>query len=164
MIEKQINGDPSLNYDPAKGEVKAPYLSWGPYLWIDGQNPRSDGRVWLEEDMGPDCTHPSLSGNTKVAEMLMEFFKTDLTSRSWFLRPGAAIEVPPTSTLDPRAALTTPLPTAQAKLLPSPTPLHATEVGPTPAVTAVAAVIPTVPVATPLPAGGATRANYRYCS
>ena len=39
MIEKQINGEPSLNYDPAKGEVNAPYLSWGPYFWIDGSNP-----------------------------------------------------------------------------------------------------------------------------
>ncbi len=156
MIEKQINGDPALNYDPAKGAVKAPYLSWGPYLWIDGQNPRLDGRVWLEEDLTADCTHPSPSGNTKVAEMLMEFFKTDSTSRSWFLRPGATVEVLPTSTLDPRAALITQPPTAQAKLLPSPTPLRATEARPTPAATAVAAVIPTVPQATPLPAGGAT--------
>ena len=30
MIEKQINGDPSLNYDPAKGEVKAPFFLGGP--------------------------------------------------------------------------------------------------------------------------------------
>ena len=85
LIEKQLNGDPSLNFLPANGPVVAPFLSWGPYLWIDGTNPRSDGRVWLPEDMVPDCTHPSDTGNAKVAEMLLEFFKNDATSVPWFL-------------------------------------------------------------------------------
>ena len=83
MIEKQINNHHDLNYDPAKGEVKAPYLSWGPYLWIDGINPRSDGRVWTAEDLAEDCTHPSQEGSTKVAEMMMEFFKSDATTMNW---------------------------------------------------------------------------------
>lgn len=85
LIEKQINGHPGLNYDPARGEVKAPYLTWGPYLWIDGENPRSDGQVWLAEDMTQDCTHPSTHGQKKVADMLMTFFKTDLLTTAWFL-------------------------------------------------------------------------------
>lgn len=86
MIEKQINGDPSLNYDPNSGEVLAPYMIWGPYLWIDGENPRSDGRVWLPEDLKGDCVHPSDAfGKPKVAEQLMNFFKTDSTARTWFL-------------------------------------------------------------------------------
>jgi len=29
LIEQQINGDPSLNYDPIKGQVRAPCLIWG---------------------------------------------------------------------------------------------------------------------------------------
>src|SRR5262249_9213977 len=33
LIEQQIKGEPSLNYNRARGEVKAPWLSWGPYLW-----------------------------------------------------------------------------------------------------------------------------------
>ena len=33
VIEDQINGAPDLNYDPARGPVKAPWLSWGPYFW-----------------------------------------------------------------------------------------------------------------------------------
>src|SRR5262245_45417432 len=33
LIEAQLNGDPDLNYDPAKGPVVAPWLAWGPYLW-----------------------------------------------------------------------------------------------------------------------------------
>jgi hypothetical protein len=31
-IEDQINGTGNLNFDPTKGTVVAPYLSWGPYL------------------------------------------------------------------------------------------------------------------------------------
>lgn len=85
MIEKQINGDPALNYNPDVGPVVAPYLSWGAYLWIDGTNPRSDGMVWLQSDLIPDCTHPSPSGVDKVASQLMTFFKSDSTSRTWFL-------------------------------------------------------------------------------
>ena len=89
LIEKQINGDPTLNYDPSRGEVVAPYLSWGPYLWIDGLNPRSDGRIWRPEDLYVDCVHPSQSGAAKVADMLMEFFKNDTTTRPWFLADQA---------------------------------------------------------------------------
>ena len=85
MIEKQINGDPTLNFDPAKGPVVAPYLSWGPYLWIDGENERSDGRDWTQEDLEGDCTHPSASGEQKVAEQLFEFLESDSTSSEWFL-------------------------------------------------------------------------------
>ena len=41
LIERQIQGDPALNFDPDRGNVLAPYLAWGPYLWADGPNPRS---------------------------------------------------------------------------------------------------------------------------
>jgi hypothetical protein len=84
LIESQINGNPDLNYDPANGEVVAPYLSWGPYLWIDGLNPRSDGLTWTQEDLVQDCTHPSSNGEEKVVQMLLGFFKNDTTTR-WFL-------------------------------------------------------------------------------
>lgn len=86
MIEKQIDGDPNLNFDPASGDVVAPYLAWGPYLWIDGLNPRSDGRIWTQADMKSDCLHPSIDGGRpKVAEQLDIFFRTNETARSWFL-------------------------------------------------------------------------------
>ena len=86
MIEKQIDGDPSLNFDPDSGPVTAPYLAWGPYLWIDGLNPRSDGRVWEPADLKADCVHPlDATGKVKVVEQLMGFFKTDSMARSWFL-------------------------------------------------------------------------------
>jgi len=96
MIEKQLNGDADLNFDPANGAVVAPYLSWGPYIWADGTNPRSDGLVWLNTDLIGDCTHPSDAGQQKVADMLLQFFKTDVTATPWFLaNPAPAPEVPP---------------------------------------------------------------------
>ena len=89
LIQRQIKGDPALNYDPAKGEVKAPLLLWGPYLWADGLTPRkSDGLVWKREDLSDkDGTHPSaVSGREKVAKLLLAFFQSDPTSQPWFVK------------------------------------------------------------------------------
>jgi len=88
LIEDQINGAPELNFDPVRGTVRAPWLAWGPYLWADGLNPRSDGLIWECSDFRDDGTHPSDSGRMKVARMLLDFFKTDSTTTPWFLRKG----------------------------------------------------------------------------
>jgi len=88
LIEDQMEGKPELNYDPEKGDVESPLLLWGPYLWGDGVNPRTDGLVWLREDLAGDGTHPSLSGRQKVAEMLLRFFKIDMNAKRWFLKRG----------------------------------------------------------------------------
>jgi hypothetical protein len=90
LIEDQINDDPDLNYDPTKGTVQAPWMSWGPYLWADGLAPRSDGLTWLCDDFRDDGTHPSDLGASKVANMLLDFFKTDSTAREWFLATATA--------------------------------------------------------------------------
>jgi len=86
LIQDQIKGEPRLNFDPARGEVKAPVVLWGPYLWADGTTPRkSDGFVWQAADfVTTDHTHPSPEGRRKVAELLLKFFKTDATAKSWF--------------------------------------------------------------------------------
>lgn len=87
LIADQVAGRPELNHDPARGEISAPVILWGPYLWGDGETPRkSDGLVWTREDLAADGTHPSDSGRHKVAELLLEFFKTDATAKSWFVR------------------------------------------------------------------------------
>ncbi|HUG91004.1 MAG TPA: hypothetical protein VML55_09235 [Planctomycetaceae bacterium] len=87
LIQEQIAGEPSLNADSSKGEVKSPVLLWGPYLWGDGEQPRAaDGLVWRRDDLAGDGTHPSQSGRRKVGELLLEFFKSDPTARTWFLR------------------------------------------------------------------------------
>jgi hypothetical protein len=87
LIEKQIKGDKDLNYDPSKGEVKAPWLSWGPYLWANGATKNSDGLSYEASDFGTDGTHPSPAGQRKVAEQLLKFFKEDTTAKKWFLKP-----------------------------------------------------------------------------
>lgn len=85
LIEDQMAASPELNFLSSRGPVKAPALLWGPYLWAEGSTQRrSDGLVWLREDLGPDGTHPSMSGRQKVANLLLAFFKTDPLARSWF--------------------------------------------------------------------------------
>ncbi len=88
MIEKQINGSPDLNYAPALGEVRAPWLAWGPYLWADGLTPRADGLTWSCSQYNDDGTHPAPgAGKARemVADMLLDFFKRDVTATPWFL-------------------------------------------------------------------------------
>ena len=86
VIQAQMKGDAKLNFDPAKGTVKSPLLLWGPYLWGDGLTARkSDGLVWKREDLAGDGTHPSpASGREKVAKLLLDFVKADLTAKAWF--------------------------------------------------------------------------------
>lgn len=89
-IEDQIGGDPALNFNPANGTVKAPWMAWGPYYWANGMIPRSDGLVWTCQDLDTDGTHPSNpGGRIKVSAQLLNFLKTDDTASKWFLAPGA---------------------------------------------------------------------------
>jgi Cu/Ag efflux protein CusF len=87
LIEQQIKGDAGLNYDEDKGPVKAPWLSWGPYLWANGTTKNPDGLAYEQSDFVGDGTHPSPSGRRKVAEQLLHFFKTDSTAKIWFVKP-----------------------------------------------------------------------------
>ncbi|HEX8913866.1 MAG TPA: hypothetical protein VF796_16070 [Humisphaera sp.] len=87
VVEKQVAGDPSLNADPAKGELKAPVALWGPYLWADGTKPRpGDNLTYAPADFAGDGTHPSRSGMQKVADQLLAFFKSDPTAKVWFTK------------------------------------------------------------------------------
>lgn len=71
LIEAQIKGDPALALD------KTPWLSWGPYLWDPS---------FREADFAADGTHHSPAGSDKIAAQMLAFFKTDPTTRGWFLR------------------------------------------------------------------------------
>lgn len=72
-----------------------PWLSWGPYLWADGDAPRQDLLTWpcsyVQQD---DCVHPvSDPAVRKVSDQLLAFFKTDPVTTPWFLKipnPGDA--------------------------------------------------------------------------
>jgi hypothetical protein len=84
-IEAQLRGSAGTNYDPNAGTAVCPWLSWGPYLWTDGMNGRSDGLTWSCSDVrSNDGTHPSDSGSRKVAQLLLDFIRTDATTRAWF--------------------------------------------------------------------------------
>jgi hypothetical protein len=86
LIRDQIKGEPALNFDAAKGEVKAPLLLWGPYLWADGTTPRkSDGLTYTREDLAQDGTHPSQQGREKVAKVMLAFYKNDPLAKPWFV-------------------------------------------------------------------------------
>lgn len=86
IISEQIHNDPDFKY---KGPGKvAPYMVWGPYLWADGVNPRSDGLTWnCEADYAEDGGgyHMTNEGKDKMANILLDFFRTDTISEIWFM-------------------------------------------------------------------------------
>ena len=93
LVQNQIKGDAQLNFDPAKGEVKAPLLLWGPYLWAQGPNPRKlDGLTWTQNDVRPDQLHPNESGCRKTTTLLLNFFKTNAATSRWFVKAGEKAE------------------------------------------------------------------------
>ncbi len=101
LIEDQIEGLAALNADPAAGQVVAPWLAWGPYLWADGLNPRSDGLIWECSDFAPsDGTHPfPETGAIKVGQLLYDHLIADPTA-TWF-EAGEASDIPPPTEVAP---------------------------------------------------------------
>lgn len=86
LIEEQIKGNPELNYDPARGPVQTPWLSWGPYLWANGSAKRvCDGFAYEPTDFAPDGTHHSPAGSRKVGQLMLDFFRHDSTTKPWFV-------------------------------------------------------------------------------
>jgi hypothetical protein len=86
LIEEQIKGAPALNFDAKRGAVRAPWLSWGPYLWGTGPT-RSDGLFYEVGDFAKDGTHHSPAGQDKLGRVLLDFFRGDTTTRPWFTAP-----------------------------------------------------------------------------
>jgi hypothetical protein len=74
--------------DPLAGDLSpsvAPILIPEPYFWANGLTPRSDGLTWLSSDY-TDGKHPSVSGSTKVVDLMMNYFKASPFSQCWFLQ------------------------------------------------------------------------------
>ena len=100
LIQAQINQTRAGTVDPVAGDVSytsgaGAWTGWGPYLWADGTNPRSDGLIWCNGQSGSPCngevdfqsdgTHPSTDGGVpKVENLLMKFFSTSPYTPVWF--------------------------------------------------------------------------------
>jgi hypothetical protein len=95
LIEDQINGDSTLNYNPANGPVKTGILLWGSYIWADGTTPNSEGLSYDCSDYSSDGTHPSSQGYDKIGSKLLEFYQNDQTC-VWYRGTGGT-SPPPTS-------------------------------------------------------------------
>lgn len=90
LIEAQISQTRGAPADVRAGDLDyrhgaAPWLAWGPYLWADGDNARSDGLTWARADLEADGTHPSNGGRAKIGAMLLDFFKSSPYAKCWFL-------------------------------------------------------------------------------
>ena len=89
VVQSQIKGDPELNFNPDRGEVRAPLVLWGPYLWAQGNSPRKlDGLVWTVNDVRADRLHPNEAGTRKTTALLLNFFKTNEGASRWFVKAG----------------------------------------------------------------------------
>jgi hypothetical protein len=87
VIAEQIGGSPDLTYDSTSGPGLAPWIAWGPYIWADGIQPRSDGLFYVCKDFKSDGEHPGKGARVKVTDLLLDFLRTDSTAQSWFVRP-----------------------------------------------------------------------------
>ena len=84
LIEEQIAGNPELRY---KGDdAPVAWLSWGPYLWANGEHPNANGLFYLKTDYSSDGTHPDNRGVQKIGREMFRFFTTDETTVPWFVR------------------------------------------------------------------------------
>ena len=86
-INDQLNGATNLCDGNGCSTVNSPWMSWGPYYWADGLHASSNGMVWTCQDLQKDGTHPTTSGDLKVASQILDFFKADDTTTPWFLKP-----------------------------------------------------------------------------
>jgi hypothetical protein len=88
LVDAQNNQLSGGGVDKIAGNLnlkRAPVLVWGAYFWASGTTPRSDGLAWLRSDFdASDGTHPTQSGWTKIANLLMEFYAASPYAAPWF--------------------------------------------------------------------------------
>jgi hypothetical protein len=87
LIESQIYQIRNGHINAVAGDLSyaaAPWLAWGPYFWASDDTPRSDGLTWAVSDFATDGIHPSASGVTKVASMMMMKFYSTSPYSPWF--------------------------------------------------------------------------------
>ncbi len=158
LLEDHINGDLNLHH--------IAMAQYGPYMWANGETPRSDGLTWLPSDFRNDGVHPSELGEEKVAQLMIDFFRTDPVSSIWWFGDGYTPTETPPPTLPPPSppptitatstisstSTTTPEPTVTASpsTTPEPTVTASPSTTPEPTATASPSTTPE-PTATPIP-------------
>lgn len=83
-------------WDPRIGNIgytngSAPWVTWGPYMWANGDEPRSDGLTWLRSDFVSDGNGLSDSGAAKAANLLLNFLLNEPTAKRWFLNEASQV-------------------------------------------------------------------------
>ncbi len=62
-------------------------LIWVAYCWSNGTTSRGNGvRFGIDDFPENDRMHESAQTQRKVGNLLLQFFKTDSTTKGWFLR------------------------------------------------------------------------------
>ncbi|MBL8843610.1 MAG: hypothetical protein JNL90_18965 [Planctomycetes bacterium] len=90
VVERQLAHDPEVEWDGERGPAKVPWLSWGPYLFCDGEEPRSDGLRLDCADFSPDGGHLGDRGMEKLGERLHHFVKSHRACTPWSIVPGSS--------------------------------------------------------------------------
>lgn len=101
LIDDQLSGDSTLNWNPAAGPVQTSLIYWSEYLyiWADGMNVDSMGQYYQCSHYNSEGTHPSSSGYDWIAAYLLKFYQTDPTA-VWYRGTGS----PPTSSPTPTSS------------------------------------------------------------
>lgn len=91
QIRQAFGLSSSDTYSGAVDYNNAPWFDWGPYLWASGNDPRSDGLFWCNNNgsrcsgtidfrngdpangLYGDFTHPRHTGQTKAATKIVEW-------------------------------------------------------------------------------------------
>ena len=99
LVEQQLKGDPELNYDET-GLSQSPLVELGTIPMGQWFDQGADGfRFQLEDYREDDRMHHSAAGQIKIGQQLLQFFKTDSTTRTWFLAKQSSPRQPSSALL-----------------------------------------------------------------
>ena len=83
MIDSAANQNPNYNYKGSQAQIPMPL--YATYNWTNAEQVRQDGfSVNCATDIGNDGLHLSAMGESKIGNLMFNFFKNDASSKSWF--------------------------------------------------------------------------------